>query len=95
MASLTEQMEQLIKQQAILAEKIKEEEERKKKQQLTIEKLEELNIQQQENIKKNKFNRNLDKCIIRHVNWMTAPRFEVILEILKRQEERIAQLESK
>ena len=95
MASLTEQMEQLMKQQGILAEKIKEEEERKRKQQLTIEKLEELNIQQQENIKKNKFNKNLDKRIIRRVNWMTAPRFEVILEILKKQEERIRQLETK
>lgn len=94
MASLTEQMKQLQKQQAILAEKIKEEE-RKRKLELTIEKLKELNIQQQENIKKNKFNRNLDKCIIRHINLMTAPRFEVILEVLKRQEERIRQLESK
>jgi hypothetical protein len=87
-------MELLQKQQEILSEKIKAEE-RKKKLELTIEKLKELNIQQQENIKKNKFNRNLDKCIIRHVNLMTAPRFEVILEVLKRQEERIRQLETK
>ena len=38
MTSLAEQMEQLQKQQAIIADKIKEEEERKRKLELTIEK---------------------------------------------------------
>ena len=32
---------------------------------------------------------------MQQTNLMTAPRFEVILEILKKQDERIRQLESK
>ena len=43
MASLTAQMDALQKQQAILAEKIKEEEEKKRQEGSTIEHLENLN----------------------------------------------------
>ena len=51
MASLSEQMTILQKQQAILAEKIKQEEERKRKQQLTLQTLQKLNKQQNDAIK--------------------------------------------
>ena len=97
MTSLAEQMEQLQKQQAIIADKIKEEEERKRKLELTIEKLEQLNIKQKESIKnyKSKYSKYRGKMEMQQTNLMTAPRFEVILEILKKQDERIRQLESK
>ena len=52
MTSLIEQMGQLKKQQYALAEKIKEEEERKLKESYTIERLEQLNNNQSESIKK-------------------------------------------
>jgi len=51
MSSLSEQMTILQKQQAILAEKIKQEEERKRKQQLTLQTLQKLNKQQNDAIK--------------------------------------------
>ena len=59
MASLTEQMEMLQKQQAILAEKIKEEEERNKKlnQEASIERLE-----------------ALIEPITQHLDWVPVPR---------------------
>tara|TARA_X000000368_G_scaffold356745_1_gene298883 strand:+ start:318 stop:686 length:369 start_codon:yes stop_codon:yes gene_type:complete len=95
MASLTAQMEELKKQQAILAEKIRQEEETVRKQQFTIEKLEKLNIQQKENIKnyKSKDGKYKGKYELQLANLMTVPRFEVILEILKKQDARIEQLE--
>ena len=95
--SLSQQMQELQKQQAILAEKIKEEEETARKQQFTIEKLEKLNAQQKERIKnyKSKHSKCRGKREMQQTNLMTAPRFEVILEILKKQEERIAYLEAK
>jgi len=96
MASLTEQMQNLQKQQAILAEKIKEEEEIKRKQELTLQRLQKLNEQQKDAIKryKSKDGKYKGKFELQQTNLMTAPRFEVILEILKKQEERITQLES-
>lgn len=95
MASLLSQLESLKKQQAALVEKIKEEEETVRKQQFTIEKLERLNREQKENIKKykskdGKYKGNYE---LQLTNLMTAPRFEVILEILKKQDARIEQLE--
>jgi len=96
MASLSEQMTILQKQQAILAEKIKQEEERKRKQQLTLQTLQKLNKQQNDAIKtyKSKDGKYRGKFELQQTNLMTAPRFEVILEILKKQDERIVELET-
>ena len=96
MASLSEQMTILQKQQAILAEKIKQEEERKRKQQLTLQTLQKLNKQQNDAIKtyKSKDGKYRGKFELQQTNLMTAPRFEVILEILKKQNERIVELEA-
>jgi hypothetical protein len=96
MASLSEQMTILQKQQAILAEKIKQEEERKRKQQLTLQTLQKLNKQQNDAIKtyKSKDGKYRGKFELQQTNLMTAPRFEVILEILKKQDERIVELEA-
>ena len=96
MASLTAQMEALQKQQAILAEKIKQEEERKRKQQLTLQTLQKLNKQQNDAIKtyKSKDSKYRGKLELQQTNLMTAPRFEVILEILKKQDQRIIELEA-
>lgn len=93
-ASLTHEIQHLEK---ILAEKRKQKEEAVKKQEFTIEKLEKLNIQQKERIKnyKSKDAKYRGKKEMQQMNLMTAPRFEVILEILKKQEERIAYLERK
>ena len=96
MASLSEQMTILQKQQAILAEKIKQEEERKRKQQLTLQTLQKLNKQQNDAIKtyKSKDGKYRGKFEFQQTNLMTAPRFEVILEILKKQDQRIGELET-
>ena len=96
MASLSEQMTIHQKQQAILAEKIKQEEERKRKQQLTLQTLQKLNKQQNDAIKtyKSKDGKYRGKFELQQTNLMTAPRFEVILEILKKQDERIVELEA-
>lgn len=95
MASLTAQMEALQQQQAILAEKIKEEE-RKRIESLTIEHLEVLNSKQKENISKyrSKDSKYRGKFELQQANLMTKPRFEVILGILKAQDSRIKELES-
>lgn len=97
MASLTEQMQNLLRQKAILAEKIKLEEEIIKKQQFTLEKLEKLNIDQKRSINnyKSKDGKSNTKKQLREANLMTLKRFEVILEILKKQEDRIASLEAR
>ena len=96
MASLSEQMTILQKQQTTLAEKIKQEEERKRKQQLTLQTLQKLNKQQNDAIKtyKSKDGKYRGKFELQQTNLMTAPRFEVILEILKKQDERIVELEA-
>ena len=96
MSSLSEQMTILQKQQAILAEKIKQEEERKRKQQLTLQTLQKLNKQQNDAIKtyKSKDGKYRGRFELQQTNLMTAPRFEVILEILKKQNERIVELEA-
>ena len=100
MASLTEQMEQLVlkkkqrinlkikikKQQDALAEKIKED--------YTIERLEQLNYNQSESIKNYKSKNGLYARQRQQTNLMTNPRFQVILEILKKQDARIAELEA-
>jgi len=95
MASLTEQMEQLKKQQDALAEKIKEEEEQKIKESYTIERLEQLNYNQSESIKKyrSKDSKYRGKFELQQTNLMTNPRFQIILEILKKQDARITELE--
>ena len=94
--SLNEQMTILQKQQTTLAEKIKQEEERKRKQQLTLQTLQNLNEQQNKAIKtyKSKDGKYRGGFELQQTNIMTAPRFEVILEILKKQDERIVELEA-
>tara|TARA_X000000368_G_scaffold27923_1_gene21017 strand:- start:223 stop:549 length:327 start_codon:yes stop_codon:yes gene_type:complete len=94
--SLNEQMTILQKQQTTLAEKIKQEEERKRKQQLTLQTLQNLNEKQNEAIKtyKSKDGKYRGRFELQQTNLMTAPRFEVILEILKKQDERIVELEA-
>ena len=96
MASLTQQMEQLQEQQRILAEKIEEEEERKHKEGLNIKRLEVLNTNQKESIKQYTSRRGKYRGVfeLQQTNVMTAPRFEVILEILKKQDARIRELEN-
>ena len=94
--SLNEQMTILQKQQTTLAEKIKQEEERKRKQQLTLQTLQNLNEKQNEAIKtyKSKDRKYRGRFELQQTNVMTAPRFEAILEILKKQNERIVELEA-
>ena len=96
MASLTAQMEVLQQQQAILADKIKEEEEKKRQEGLTIERLEVLNSQQKEKIfkYKSKDGKYRGKFELQQTNLMTNPRFQIILEIFKKQDARIAELEA-
>ena len=97
MASLTQQMEQLQEQQRILAEKIKEDEARKHKEGLNIERLEVLNTNQKESIKQfHTSGRGKYRGVseLQQINVTTAPRFEVILEILKKQDARIRELEN-
>ena len=92
MTSLTQQMEQLQEQQRILDEKIKEDEARKHKEGLNIERLEVLNTDQKESIKQ--YTSRRGKYRGKTTNQWTAPRFEVILEILKKQDARIRELEN-
>jgi hypothetical protein len=93
MASLTEQMELLQKQQVILTEKIKADEERKRKDGYTIQTLQKLNEKQRESITKYKRKDGYTIQKSQQTNQMTSPRFEVILEILKKQDARIQELE--
>ena len=92
MSSLWEQMDLLKQQQEILLKKIKEEEEKNRKESLTLNKLEELNNKQNIALKKPLYQGILSKAE-RRTNLITNPRFEIILEILKRQDNRIAKLE--
>jgi len=93
MSSLTEQMEQLKRQQEVLALKIKEDDERIRKESLTIEKLELFNknseILANLTLRKKGSEGRSELTMIYH----TKPRFEVILEILKKQDTRIQELE--
>ena len=97
MVSLSEQMDQLEKKKEALALKIKEEEALKMKESYTIERLEELNTgawsrrQQLGRKRKRTVYANSEITCLLH----TTPRFSVILEILKRQSERIRVLETK
>ena len=99
MASLREQMKELQKQQEILAKKINEEEKitKEKEKENTILRLEMLNQQQKELIKKykSKDSKWKGKYELQQARLMTMPRFEVILSILKNQEVRITELENK
>ena len=100
MSSLTAQLELLKKEQAILAEKIKQEEILKRNQELTLERLEKLNEMQKEAIKKykSKDGKYRGKYELQQTNLMTSvpslEGFEVFLEILKKQDERIKALEN-
>jgi hypothetical protein len=96
MTSLTQQMEQLQQQQEILAHKIKEEEKEKKRRvenplgvlnNYIVQDLERLSCY----MKQNWIERNKDVLNVYIRN--TQPRFEVIFEILKKQDARIAELE--
>ena len=96
MTSLTQQFEQLQQQQEILAHKIKEDEKEKKRREENplgvlnnhiIQDLERLSCY----MKQNCFERN--KQAYNGYIRNTQPRFEVIFEILKKQDARIAELE--
>ena len=83
--------------QRILAEKIKEDEIRKHKAGLNIKRLEALNTNQKESIKQfHTSGRGKYRGVseLQQINVTTAPRFEVILEILKKQDARIRELEN-
>lgn len=97
MTSLAKQMEQLKKQQEVLEQKIKHEEESKKKESFNIESLEELNKKDDETLKKYfttdwKYRK---ECELTSNLTHTKHRFGIILEILKKQNLRIQELESK
>lgn len=94
MTSLTKQMEQLQKQQEVLAQKIKEE----KKIKLEENQLEVLNNYIDEDSERLSCRMKLgwmerNKCLWESYISNTQPRFEVILKILKKQSARIAELE--
>lgn len=95
MTSIAEQLKHLEKHKEELTKKLQEEEEMKRKRNMTIERLEKLNKKQYDSIKthKSKDNKYRGKYERHLIRIMTAPRFEVILEILKKQEERISELE--
>lgn len=93
MASLTEQMEELKRQYDNLAKKIHQEENKKNKRHFTINRLEELNEKQSESIKNHK-SKHIYARQRQQINIITNPRFQVILEILKKQNTRIAELEA-
>ena len=95
MTSIAEQLKHLEKHKEELTKKLQEEEEMKRKRNMTIERLEKLNKEQYDSIKtyKSKDNKYRGKYELQLTRIMTAPRFEVILEILKKQEERISELE--
>jgi hypothetical protein len=97
MTSLTEQMEMLQKQQGILNEKIKErmEEEKKRKDGYTLERLETCNKggdKRRKHLAKQR-NRSLqatsELIMLNHTNHI----FDIILEIFKKQNARINELE--
>jgi hypothetical protein len=97
MSALTQQLEQLKKQQEELEKRIQDKEERNKKDGYTLERLEACNKgsdKRRKHLAKQR-NRNLqgtsELIMINHTNH----RFEVILEILKKQDERIKELETK
>ena len=97
MASLSEQMDQLEKKKEALALKIKEEEALKMKESYTIERLEELNtgaLSRRQQLGRKRKRTLYDSCEITAL-WHSTPRFEVILQILKRQSDRIRVLETK
>ena len=95
MTSLTQQMELLQKQKAILDQQIKEDEERKRKDGYTIERLEAFSkgVDKRRNQLANKRNRNFratsELRMINHTNH----RFDIILELFKKQDARIQELE--
>lgn len=96
MTSLTQQMEQLQQQQEILAHKIKEEKKRERERgENPLGVLNNYIVQDLERLswymKQNWMERNKD-C---HNGYIcnTQPRFEVIFEIFKKQDARIAELE--
>ena len=97
MASLTQQMEQLQKQQAILTQQIIEDEERKRKDGYTLERLEACNKgsdkRRNQLFNQGRRNRgiegNSEFTMISHTNH----RFDIILEIFKKQDARIQELE--
>ena len=95
MTSLTTQMEALQKQQADLAEKIKLEEEKKLKETFTIERLEAFN--KGADTRRNKLARKSNRSISCTAELITLnhtkPRLDIILEIFKKQDARIAELE--
>ena len=96
MTSLTQQMEKLQEQQRILDEKIKEEEALKMKESYTIERLEVLNTgacNRRQQLGSKRKRTLYDSCEITAL-WHSTPRFEVILEILKKQDARIQELEN-
>jgi hypothetical protein len=72
------------------------EQEIKRKQHFTLQRLQKLNEQQNEGIKKykSKDGKYKGKYEFQQTNLMTAPRFEVILEIFKKQDDRIQELEA-
>ena len=95
MTSITDQLKLLEKHKEELTKKLQEEEEMKRKRNMTIERLEKLNKEQYDSIKthKSKDNKYRGKYELQQTRIMTYPRFEVILEILKKQEKRISELE--
>lgn len=93
MASLMEQMELLKIKQEILSEKIRNEE--KRKETFTLNQLENLNNMQKHSINTySSPNTGIWKQTNHQIRLNTLPRFEIILEILKKQDARIAQLEA-
>jgi len=91
---MTKQMEQLQKQQEVLAQKIKEE----RKIKLEENQLEVLNKYIDEDLAGVSYRTKMhwkDRNKKPHFNFLhnTQPRFEVILKILKKQSARIAELE--
>jgi len=96
MASLSEQMEQLQEEKEALVLKMKEEE-LNMKESYTIERLELLNTgacNRRQQLGRKRKRTLYNSCEITFL-WHATPRFEVILEILKRQSARIRVLETK
>lgn len=78
-----------------MEESLQKQQEETKRKEFTIEKLERLNIHQKKIIKSYKTSdiKYRGRFELQQTNLITAPRFEVILEILKKQDARIKQLE--
>ena len=68
---------------------------RNRKDGYTLERLEQLNYNQSESIKKyrSKDSKYRGKYELQQTNLMTNPRFQIILEIFKKQDARIQELE--